>query len=203
MKRHSILFACALALALVTSVSAQQVMTGTVARVDAAAGTIVLDDGRMFQTTGQVMMGNQPMPLSSLQPGTRVTLRETGPVVMQSGRYAVSAAPVVPPAPVVMAPAPPQPSAMVVAPQVVTVREDPIVGTVARVDVAAGHIILTDHRVVQVTPGDTVLIDNVPMPLGSVPIGSTVVIRSDTPFSALPGRDEERDQTGAKYQAGG
>jgi hypothetical protein len=197
MNRHSILFACALVLAVVTSVAAQQVITGTVARVDPAAGTVVLDDGRMFLTTGEVMVDDRPMPLASLRPGTRVTLRETGPVTLQSGRYVVRAEPA-PAEPVVMAPPPP---GVVVAPQPVVVREDPIVGTVARVDVAEGEIILTDHRVVQVTPFDVVLVNNQPMPLGSIPIGSTVVIRGDTPYSALPGRDQDRDHTGADIQA--
>ena len=200
MNRRSILLACALVLVVVTGASAQQVITGTVVRVDPPANVIMLDDGRMFQATGQtaILVNNQPMQLVAVQPGTRVVLREVRAVTLRNGQYVVVAEPVptgvvVTPAPVVVAPAPPP----------IVVREEPIVGTVARVDVAAGHIVLTDHRVVQVTPGDTALIDNVPMPLGSVPIGSRVVIRSDTPMSALPAWDSERDHTGAKSQAPG
>lgn len=218
MKRRSVLLACALALVVVTGASAQQVVTGTVSRVDPAANVIVLDDGRMFQTTAEILMNNQRMPLTALQPGTRITLNGAQQVMLQNGRYVhvagaaptsvvVSPAPVATSPPVVIEPAPAAvvvaPPVVVAAPPVVVAREEPIVGTVARVDVAAGHIILTDHRVVQVTPGDTVLIDNVPMPLGSVPIGSRLVIRSDTPYSALPGFDQERDHTGAKIQAPG
>ena len=219
MNRRSILLACALVLVVVTGASAQQVATGTVARIDPAANVIVFDDGRMFQTTAEILMNNQRMPLSALQPGTRITLHQARQVMLQNGRYVLVAnaapsvvvrpAPVVTSPPVAVVPAPaavvvaPAPTAVVVAPPPIVVREEPIVGTVARVDVAAGHIILTDHRVVQVTPGDTVLINDVPMPLGSVPIGSRVVIRSDTPMSALPGWDSERDHTGAKSQAPG
>lgn len=198
MNRRSILLACALALVAVTGASAQQVITGTVVRVDPPAKVIMLDDGRMFQATGQtaILVNNQPMQLVAVQPGTRVVLREVRAVMLRNGQYIVVAEPVpagvvVTPAPIVSAPPPPA----------IVVREGIVAGTVARVDVAAGQIVLTDHRVVQVTPNELVLIDDRPMPLGAVPIGSLVVIRSDTPMSALPGFDSSRDHTGAREQA--
>lgn len=196
MNRRSILLACALALVAVTGASAQQVITGTVVRVDPPANVIMLDDGRMFQATGQtaILVNNQPMQLLAVQPGTRVVLREVRPVMLRNGQYIVVAEPV--PAGVVVTPAP-----IVSAPPPIVVREGTVAGTVARVDVAAGQIVLTDHRVVQVTPNELVLIDDRPMPLGAVPIGSLVVIRSDTPMSALPGFDSSRDHTGAREQA--
>lgn len=202
MNRHSILVACTLALGVATGASAQQLITGTVVRVDPPASVIVLDDGRMFQTSGEtaILVNNQPILLGAVQPGTRVVLRQARPVMLQDGRYILVADPapsgvVVTPAPVVTAPV------AVVPPPPIVVREGVVAGTVARVDAAAGQIVLTDHRVVQVTPHDVVLIDDRPMPLGAVPIGSTIVIRSDTPMSALPGYDSSRDHTGAREQA--
>jgi len=81
--------AASLVLLIATSAAAQQVYTGTVLRVDPAAGVVVFNDGRMLQTTADtvVISGNQRMMFSSLQPGTTVTVYNGQPVAIRDGRY--------------------------------------------------------------------------------------------------------------------
>lgn len=81
--------AASLVLLAATSVAAQQVYSGTVLRVDPAAGVIVFDDGRMLQTTADtvVISGNQRMMFSSLRQGSIVTVYHGQPVALRDGRY--------------------------------------------------------------------------------------------------------------------
>jgi len=85
------LVACAFVLLAVTAVSAQQVITGTVVRIDPPAGVVVLDNGQMYRATPQTvfLVNNQPMAFGTIQPGIPVIVQYGEPVVYREGRYVV------------------------------------------------------------------------------------------------------------------
>jgi hypothetical protein len=58
--------------------------TGTVASVDAAGGTITLQDGRVLKTTDQTAVW-QPSSLDALKPGEQVLVRGAAPAGYQPG----------------------------------------------------------------------------------------------------------------------
>jgi BON domain-containing protein/uncharacterized protein DUF5666 len=58
--------------------------TGTVASVDAATGTITLQDGRVLKATDQTVVW-QPSSVSALKPGTQVLVRGAAPSGFQPG----------------------------------------------------------------------------------------------------------------------
>jgi hypothetical protein len=64
-------------------------VSGTVARTDLTSGVIALTDGRKIHTTAdtQVLAGNAPVEIDTLQPGTFVTVRSVHPFAGQSGFY--------------------------------------------------------------------------------------------------------------------
>jgi hypothetical protein len=75
--------------------------TGVVARVDARDNVVILEDGRMFRVTPVTIItaGGAPTTVTSLRPGTVVTLRAAEPVAYRSGQYVMisdSPAPSVP-----------------------------------------------------------------------------------------------------------
>ena len=83
------LFVCALTALVVSGVSAQQVVTGTIVRIDQPAGVIVLDNGQMYQATSEtvVLVNTQPTAMTAVAPGTPVVLHSAQPVVLRDGRY--------------------------------------------------------------------------------------------------------------------
>ncbi len=81
-----------------------QPVEGVVTRVDVPQRVVVLDNGRMYQLTGDtVLVNGQPVVITSVQPGSRVTLTSPTVVEYRDGRY-VAVAPGAPAA-VVAAPA--------------------------------------------------------------------------------------------------
>jgi hypothetical protein len=82
---------CAMTLFALTAVLAQQVVTGTVLRVDQPARVIVLDNGQMYQMTPEsvVLVNGQPMAIATVAPGTPVVLQSAPGVVYRDGRYVV------------------------------------------------------------------------------------------------------------------
>ena len=75
--------------------------TGVVARVDARDNVVILEDGRMFRVTPTTIVtaAGAPTTVTSLRPGTVVTLRGAEPVAYRSGQYVMisdSPAPSVP-----------------------------------------------------------------------------------------------------------
>jgi hyperosmotically inducible protein len=56
--------------------------TGIVAHVDAATGTITLQDGRVLRSTGRTVVW-QPSPIHGLRPGTQVLVRDATPIGVQ------------------------------------------------------------------------------------------------------------------------
>ncbi len=89
MMRRVGITASALVLLAVTSVSAQQVVTGRVARVDQPAGVVVLDNGQMYQAAPNTvfLVDNQPVNWATLEPGTPVAVLNGQPVTYPDGRY--------------------------------------------------------------------------------------------------------------------
>lgn len=83
------LFVCALTALVVSSVSAQQIVTGTVARIDQPASVIVLDNGQMYQATSEtvVLVNGQPTAITAIAPGTPVVVRSAQPVAFRDGHY--------------------------------------------------------------------------------------------------------------------
>jgi hypothetical protein len=61
---------------------------GTVVRVDQPQQVIVLDNGQMYRVAGDqtVLVNGQPVLISGVQPGTRVSVVGT-PVIYQNGQY--------------------------------------------------------------------------------------------------------------------
>jgi hypothetical protein len=92
MMRRIGITAGALVLLAVTSVSAQQFVTGRVARVDQAAGVVVLDNGQMYQATPNTMflVNNQPANWATLAPGTPVVVHNGQQVMYPDGRYVLA-----------------------------------------------------------------------------------------------------------------
>ena len=82
---------CALTLVAATGASAQQVVTGTVVRIDQPASVIVLDNGQMYQTTAQsvVLVNGRPTTMATIAPGTIVVMQSPQPVAYRDGRYVV------------------------------------------------------------------------------------------------------------------
>jgi hypothetical protein len=66
--------------------------TGIVASVDAATGTVVLEDGRVLRLASQTVVW-QPATLQSLRPGTQVYVRDATPVAVQPSLNASVAQP--------------------------------------------------------------------------------------------------------------
>jgi hypothetical protein len=59
-------------------------VTGVVAHVDPATGTITLQDGRVLRITNQSIVW-QPVPIETVRPGAQVLVRSAVPVVVQPG----------------------------------------------------------------------------------------------------------------------
>lgn len=213
MKRGIGLFIVALALAVVAGAHAQQVWNGTVMRIDPGAGVIMFEDGRMLQTTADtvIISGNQRVMFGTLQPGTGVTVYGSQPVVLRDGRYVVigqampspvapaqpppSTAVVVPPPPAtVVVPPPPAATVITAPPPAVTrapVEAGPPVyqtsGVVLRTDWDTGKITMTDGRTIHVDTDTQVLVNNQPVPIGTIKPGTPVVVRSVKPFAGADG----------------
>ena len=64
---------------------------GTVTRVDAPQRVIVMSDGRMYQVPADsaVYVNGQPVPYTTVQPGTAVMLNNAQLVELRDGRYVV------------------------------------------------------------------------------------------------------------------
>jgi len=166
------LTACALVLLAVTAVTAQQVVTGTVVRIDQPAGVVVLDNGLMYQTTPQTvfLVNNQPTAFTTIAPGTPVVVQYAQPVVFREGRYVVMAQPAPAATTVVTAPPP-------------TAGVYEISGVVRYVDAVRRTIQFEDGRYVSADENTQVLFNGSPVMLSTVAPGTFVVVRSFKPFA--------------------
>ena len=68
-------------------------MSGRVTRVDQPQQVVVLDNGQMYRVAGPdaVYVDGRPAALSSVQPGSTVTIVSGTPVVYQNGQYVTTA----------------------------------------------------------------------------------------------------------------
>lgn len=165
------LTACALVLLAVTAVAAQQVVTGTVVRIDQPARVVVLDTGQMYQATPQTvfLVNNQPTTFATIAPGTPVVVQYGQPVVYREGRYVVMTQPA-PAGTVVAAPAP-----------MAGVYE--VSGVVKYADAVRGIIRFEDGRNIAVNENVQVTANGAPVMLSTVAPGTFVVVRSTKPLA--------------------
>jgi len=95
MKLRSVTAAWALTLAVATGAMAQSsvpdpgMKDGVVAQVDAQAGVVKLQDGRMYRVEPgtELVYKGYPTPLSALRPGSYITITGARPVVYRDGQY--------------------------------------------------------------------------------------------------------------------
>jgi hypothetical protein len=168
------LAACALVLLAVTAVAAQQVVTGTVVRLDPAANVIILDNGQMYQATPQTvfLVNNQPTNFAAIAPGTPVVVQYGQPVVYREGRYIVMSPPATGTSIVTAPPAPVPVAGMY-----------EVSGVVRYSDSVRGIIRFDDGRNIAVDENVQVLANGAPVMLSTVKPGTFVVIRSTKPLA--------------------
>ena len=177
MIRRILFTACAVVAWAATAVSAQQVVTGTVVRIDQPAGVILLDNGQMYQATPQTvfLVNNQPTNFATIAPGTPVIVQHGQPVVVRDGRYvvlgpSVPAGAVAVPAPVVTAPVP-------------AASAFEVSGVVKYADSVRRIVRFDDGRNIAVDENVQLLANGSPVMLSSVRPGTFVVARSSKPLA--------------------
>jgi hypothetical protein len=115
--------------------SSQMGWTGRVARVDQPQQVIVLDNGQMYRVgDNTVYVNGQPMALTSVPPGSTVTIRSGTPVYYQNGQYVAVA-----------------PGTVVAAPGTVSAAPGTVVTTPARV---YGRVVDVDGNEIKVRTPD-------------------------------------------------
>lgn len=134
-------------------------VSGVVRYSDSVRGIIRLEDGRNIAVDEnvQVLANGSPVILSTVQPGTFVTVRSSKPLTFRDGTYYPAAS--VPAGTVVASPA---------VPNVYS-------GTVVRID-QPNMIVLSDGRMIPATAQTVVVVDNRPVPLTALRPGAQVVI---------------------------
>jgi hypothetical protein len=193
-RRLTVFVVAGIALMWAAVASAQQVVTGTVTRIDPGDRVIVFDNGQMVQTgPGTViLLNNQPVGFDTLTPGTMVVVQSGQPVVYQDGRYVVitqtapgavtsgTAVAAVPPPP------PAQPVTVVQPTTAVTGKPAAyeVSGKVYRADATDHVIIFDDGRNVWLNPDDQVLANGQPAQLSTLKPGTDVTVRSWKPIAA-------------------
>lgn len=168
------LAACALVLLAVTAVAAQQMVTGTVVRIDQPAGVVVLDNGQMYQVTPQTvfLVNNQPSTFATLTTGVPVVVQSGQPVVYRDGRYVAVAQPA-PGGAVVAAPGTLPPAA----------RAFEVSGVVRYSDPVRRIIRFEDGRNVSIDENVQVLANCAPVMLSTLTPVTFVVVRSSKPLA--------------------
>lgn len=179
----------ALVLLAFTTVFAQQVVTGTVVRLDPAANVVMLDNGMMYQVTPQTLflVNNQPTNFAAIAPGMPVVVQYGQPVMFRDGRYVAMAPPA--PATTVVVPAP---ATTVMAAQPMRTADGTyeISGVVKYSDSGRGIIRFDDGRNISITEDVQVLANGSPVMLSTLKPGTFVVVRSTKPFAL-----REREKT--------
>jgi len=124
-------------------------MSGTVTRVDQPQQVVVLDNGQMYRVAGPdaVYVDGRPAALSSVQPGSTVTIVSGTPVVYQNGQYVTTA---------------PAPGTVVAAPG--TVAATPLAGSAVRI---YGRVVDVDRNEIKIRTQDGHAFE-VRMPAGTV-----------------------------------
>jgi len=163
----------------VASTSAQQVVTGTVVRIDPTAGVVVLDNGQMVQMVPNsvILVNNQPVQLGTLLPGTAVVVQSGQPVMYQDGRYVV----MVPPVPMTTA------KAYDVVPRTAAGVYE-VSGNVLRADPVDHVIVFDDGRNVWLDTDTRVFVNEQPAQISTLNAGTPVTVRSTRPIAT---RDQQ------------
>jgi len=177
-------------------------VSGIVQRVDVAARTIYLTDGRavVLKPDAHLMINGREIALGDVQPGATLVTTATpataapSTVVVQSGAATVgppvatsTAPPPVPPPPMAPPAAAPPAAAM-------PTYAAPIdaTGVVSQVDPRTGTVTLADGRVLRVTGGTTLW---QPVPITSVTPGVTIHVRNAEPVAFQPGMQRNTQPT--------
>jgi hypothetical protein len=158
------LAACAFVLLAVATVSAQQIITGTVVRIDQPAGVVVLDNGQMYRTTPQTvfLVNNQPMTFGTIQPGTPLIVQYGEPVVYREGRYVVMTQ---------------------TAPSSGVFEVSGVVRWVGAHEPGRASLTLDDGRHIWINENTQVLANGAPVMISTLRPGTFVVIRSTKPLA--------------------
>lgn len=158
--------ACALMLLAVTSVSAQQVITGTVVRIDQPSSVVILDNGQMYQVTPQTvfLLNNQPTNFSAIAPGAPVVVQYGQPVMYRDGRYVV-----------MMQPAPSAPNS--------PYEISGVVRWVGSSEPGRSSLTLDDGRHIWIDESTQVTASGSPVMMSTLRPGTFVVIRSTKPMA--------------------
>jgi hypothetical protein len=182
MLRRVALTACALVLLAVTTAAAQQIVTGTVVRLDPTHSVVVLDNGTMYQATPQTvfLVNNQPATFATLAPGTPIVLQYGQPVTYRDGRYVVvtQSAPTV-----VTQPAPASRVVTTPAPVATVNGMYEVSGVVKYSDAERRIIRFDDGRNISIDENTQVLAGGAPAMLSTLRPGTFVVVRSSKPFA--------------------
>ena len=166
------LAAGALLVLAVTGADAQQVVMGTVVRIDQPAGVVVLDNGQMYRATPQTvfLVNNRPASFATIQPGTPVVVQYAQPVVYRDGQYVTLA---------------PSAGAVATAPPATGVHEvSGVVRWVGASDPGRQSITFDDGRQVWLDENTQVLANGAPVMASTLRPGTFVVVRSSKPFAS-------------------
>lgn len=222
MIRRMMLTVCAAVLAWPALAGAHEPVAGMVLRVDEPAGVVVLQDGRMYRIGAEriVTVDDRPVAIATVPPGTRIVIRDAEQVALQGDRYvamsqmrtgldaapraAASAAGLV--TTVTSSAAPTTVTTVTTAPAPARVADPVVTGTVTSYDPAAGLIVLSNGRVVQVGPSTVVMVDGHPVVLTSIGPGTRVTLSRVKPIVYRDGRialmnEGFRDDNGSRLAA--
>jgi len=175
--------ACALVIAglglAASAAIGQDVYVGTVTRIDQPARVVIFDDGRMYRVAPRtvVLVNDQPMMYTTLQPGTRVVVRGGEPVAFRDGQYVIMTAPAMAPAMTVTTVTTTSPGLLASAS-----------GVVAGYDYRTNIVTLTDGRQVLLTSKTAILINGHPATADALYPGTPVVLSAINPVVDRDGR---------------
>jgi hypothetical protein len=180
--------ACALVVVGLAATGAigSDVYKGRVTRIDQPAQVIIFDDGRMYRVTPTttVLVDNQPVTYSTLQPGAYVVVRSAEPVTFRDGQYVVLTT---------GAMAPAYPAASPSTTTVTTITTSPGLvpsasGVVAGYDPRTNIVTLTDGRMVQVTSKTAIFVNGYPTTVDQLRPGMPVMLSAINPVMERDGR---------------
>lgn len=177
--------ACALVVVIGLAASGavgQDVYTGTVTRIDEPAQVIIFEDGRMYRIVPNtvVLVDNQPLTYTILQPGTRIVVRGGEPVMFRDGQYMIVSGPAM------------WPGTTTTTVTTVTTAPQPVLasasGVVASYDPKTNIVTLTDGRMVQLTSKTAILVNGYPTTPDGLYPGMPVVLSAINPVVSRDGR---------------
>lgn len=136
-------------------------VNGVVAHVESRAKTITLRDGRVVKAGDGTVIW-QPVPITSVQPGAQVSLRNVEPAGYQSASPSTRGG-----------------------------GDGWRMGTVSRVDAATNTIVLTDGTTVRVPPSAKIRINGADVAISNVQPGTEIVVRTPARTATIDASDVE------------